>query len=110
MCDSSWGHILGRIQAQSHAEILHITQHAQQEMVEEDISLDDLLETISQGQILEDYPQHKRGACCLLSGLTAEGRAIHVVCTTARPTLIIVTVYEPKPAKWVTPTQRKIST
>ena len=52
MCDSSWGHIPGRIQAQSHAEILHITQHAQQEMVEEDISLDDLLETISQGQIL----------------------------------------------------------
>ncbi len=110
MCDSSWGHILGRIQAQSHAEILHITQHAQQEMVEEDISLDDLLETISQGQILEDYPQHKRGACCLLSGLTTAGRAIHVVCTTARPTLIIITVYEPMPPKWVTPTQRRKST
>ena len=109
MRDSSWEQILGRIQVQSRAEILHITRHAQQEMVEEDISLDNLLETISQGQILEDYPQHKRGACCLLSGLTAEGRAIHVVCTTARPTLIIITAYEPKPPKWVTPTQRRIS-
>ena len=66
MRDSSWEHIPGRIQVQSRAEILHITRHAQQEMVEEDVSLDDLLETISQGQILEDYPQHKRGACYLV--------------------------------------------
>ena len=68
---------------------------AQQEMVEEGVSLDDVLEAISQGQVLEDYPRHRRGACCLLYGLTREGRAIHVVCTTDRPTLIIITVYEP---------------
>lgn len=81
--------------------------HAQQEMVEEDVSLDDVLEAISQGQVLEDYPEHRRGACCLLNGVTREGRAIHVVCTSDQPTLVIITVYEPLWPKWVTPTQRR---
>ena len=81
--------------------------HAQQEMVEEGVTLDDVLEAISQGQILEDYPHHRRGACCLLNGLTNEGRAIHVVCTTEHPTLVIITVYEPSWPKWVTPTQMR---
>ncbi len=62
MNDNTWERILGRIQVQLDTVNLRITQHGQQEMVEEDITLDDLLETISQGQILEDYPQHRRGA------------------------------------------------
>jgi hypothetical protein len=56
---------------------------------------------------LENYPEHRRGACCLLSGFTHGGRRIHIVCTTARPVLIIITVYEPRPPKWVTPTRRR---
>lgn len=110
MNDNTWERILHRIQVQLSAGNLRITQHAQQEMVEEDISLDDLLETISHGQILEDYPQHRRGACCLLSGRTSAGRAIHLVCTTAQPTLIIITTYEPKLPKWITSTRRRQST
>ena len=97
---------LERIRTQAIAEDIRITQHAQQGMIEEDIVLDEVLEAIVEGQILEDYPEHRRGACCLLNGITRSGRPIHVVCTTARTVLIIITVYEPKPIKWVTPTQR----
>ena len=75
-------------------------------MVEEDIALDEVLEAVAQGQLLENYPQHRRGACCLINGLTQNGRSIHIVCTTEQPTLIIVTVYLPKLPKWITPTQR----
>jgi hypothetical protein len=32
---------------------------------------------------------------------------LHVVCTTAGPTLILITVYKPRPPKWVSPTQRR---
>jgi len=98
---------LERIRAQAAAENIRITQHAQQEMVEEDIILDEVLEAIDTGQILENYPKHRRGACCLLNGLTRGGRSAHIVCTTARQVLIIITIYEPKPPKWVTPTQRR---
>jgi hypothetical protein len=76
-------------------------------MVEEDILLDEVLEAIVTGQILENYPQHRRGACCLLYGLTQAGRPLHIVCTTVRPVLIIITVYQPKLPKWITPTQRR---
>ena len=63
---------LERIRAQADMENLRITQHAQQEMVEESIAFDEVLEAIATGQILENYPEHRRGACCLLNGLTQE--------------------------------------
>lgn len=99
--------VLKRIRAQADVENIRVTQHAQQEMVEENIVLNEVLEAIAAGQILENYPEHRRGACCLLNGLTKNGRPLHIVCTTARPILIIITVYEPKPPKWITPVQRR---
>ena len=90
------------IQAQAKDRNLRVTQHGQQEMVEEDISLDEVLAAIYDGRILENYPEHRRGPCCLLGGVTDNGRPLHIVCTTAQPTL----VYEPRPPKWMTPTQR----
>ena len=94
------------IREQADNDAFHVTQHAQQEMAEEDIVLEDVLQALGSGQILEHYPEHLRGACCLLCGYTDQGRPLHVVCTTAQPLLILITVYEPKPPKWVTPTQR----
>jgi hypothetical protein len=96
-----------RIQAES--EQLRVTAHAQQEMLEEDISLTQVLEAIVDGTVLENYPEHQRGACCLLSGTTSKGRALHVVCTTTLSLLVIITVYEPRLPKWVTPTKRRES-
>lgn len=98
--------VLRRIRSQAAAERIRITQHAHEEMVAEGISLADLLQAIQRAEILENYPEHRRGACCLLCGTTDAGRAMHIVCTTAHPVLIVITVYEPKPPKWVTPTRR----
>ena len=97
---------LERIQVQAKARNVYFTAHADQEMFEEIIGTEEILAAISAGQILENYPNHQRGPCCLLCGFTRYGRAIHVVCATARPVLIIITVYESKPPKWITPTQR----
>jgi Domain of unknown function (DUF4258) len=63
-----------RIYAQAATENIRITQHAQQEMVEEDITLDEVLQAIARGQILENYPEHRRGAYCLLNGHTQNSR------------------------------------
>lgn len=99
--------LLRRIRAHAASANFRVTQHAQQEMVEETITLDETLEAIAAGQILENHPLHRRGPCCLLYGVTPAGRNLHVVCTTAQPVLIIITVYEPLPPKWPTPTQRR---
>jgi YgiT-type zinc finger domain-containing protein len=96
------------IRAHARAENVYVTQHAQRAMDEEEISLDEVLEAITTAVVLEDYPNHRRGACCLLYGLTTANRALHVVCTTGRLSLIIITVYEPRPPKWQTPTERNM--
>lgn len=99
--------LLAQIQSLASTQAVRVTQHAQEEMDAEDITLDDVLEAIAAGRILENYPDHRRGACCLLMGHTLAGRPLHVVCTTTHPVVIIITVYEPMPPKWVTPTQRR---
>ena len=99
--------MLARIRRQAAGQALRVTQHAQVEMDAEDITLDNVLAAIANGQILENYAEHKRGPCCLLYGRTHQGRALHVVCTTAQLLLIIITVYEPLPPKWVSPIQRR---
>jgi hypothetical protein len=99
--------ILARIQEQAIAQAVRVTQHAQKEMDAEEITLDEVLAAIANGQILEDYSEHRRGACCLLYGRTNKGRHLHVVCTTVQPLLVIITVYEPLPPKWMSPKQRR---
>ncbi len=98
---------LAQIQTLASRRDVRITDHARDEMDAESITLADVFDAIATGQILENYPDHRRGACCLLCGSTGHGRALHIVCTTARPLLIIVTVYEPLPPKWITPTERR---
>lgn len=107
MSEPDVSNLVNLIREQAAEENIRVTQHAQQEMVEEDIRLDDVLQAIAIGRILENYPTHRRGPCCLLYGQTRDGRHLHIVCTTAQPTLIIITVYEPVPPKWPTPTQRR---
>lgn len=99
---------LARIRAGIAIGAIRLTQHAQQEMYADAITLDAVLEALNRGQLLEDYPEHRRGPCCLIGGRSASGRFIHVVCATGQ-IIVIITVYEPTPPKWVTPTQRRLS-
>jgi hypothetical protein len=103
---SSLDAIEQQIREQAESDAFRVTQHAQQEMAEEDFDLDDVLQALRSARLLEHYPDHRRGSCCLIYGYTDRGRPVHVVCTTAQPLLILITVYEPKPPKWVTPTKR----
>ncbi|MDO8629874.1 MAG: DUF4258 domain-containing protein [Phycisphaerales bacterium] len=98
--------IVRRVRGHVAARQVRVTQHASQEMVAEDIALSKVFEAVASGDVLENYPEHRRGPCCLLHGRTSAGRDLHVVCTTASPMLVIITVYEPKPPKWSTPKER----
>ncbi len=84
------------------------SRHAVTEMGDEQIALAEVKEVLRspQSAVLENYPTHRRGACCLVGGKTESERHLHVVCTTDAEPLIIITVYVPLPPKWVTPTQR----
>ncbi len=51
------------------------------------------------GQIIEVYPGHRYGPCCLVHGRTGRGRHLHVVASLAP--VWIITAYEPDPVEWI---------
>lgn len=98
--------ILARIQAQAAAEQIQVSDHAQGKLVREVVTLAELREAIAGGRVLENYPTFFKGPCCLLYGDTRRGRPLHIVCSTTLRELVIITVYEPVPPKWTSPTRR----
>ncbi len=65
------------------------------------ISLNAIEEAIHHGAIIEDYPQDPRGPSCLVFGITASGRPLHVVCgKTGDDQLLVITAYEPNLEEW----------
>jgi hypothetical protein len=101
-----WNVIVERLRNQVERDAIRITLHAHQEMVDEDISYDEIKEVLLDARIVENYPLRKRGACCLAYRATSKQRFIHMVCTTSQELIIVITAYEPKPPKWITAFER----
>jgi len=99
---------LSVVRSQAMVGNVRLTRHALGEMTLRKIVLEELVEAIASGEILENYSKHQRGPCCLVSGATGAGRPLHVVCTTAQPVLIIITAYEPQMPKWKSPRERNV--
>jgi len=64
-------------------ENLIFTEHAVDEMIAEEkmISKDEVRHVIFRGEIIEDYPQDKRGHSCLVFAMTSKMQAVHIVCS-----------------------------
>lgn len=101
--------VLTRLRAPFAATEYLVSLHATGEMEDETIRTLEIETAVAHGQIIENYPDAKRGPCCLIGGDGGQGRHVHVVVTTALEPPVVITVYEPKPPKWVTPTQRRKS-
>ncbi len=78
------------------------TLHAVQQAEERKIRPGEVEEAVLAGsaEIIEDYPHDHRGASCLVLGVTAHGRMLHVQ-VSYPPTVWIVTAYEPAADKWI---------
>ena len=81
------------------------TDHARREMDTEPfgrISVEEVLQALDSGEIIEEYPEDKPYPSCLISGQTATQRVIHIVCAPvlSEERLIIITTYQPDPTRW----------
>lgn len=81
------------------------TDHARKEMDEEPlgrIHVEEVLQIIETGEIIEQYLDDTPYASCLILGYTRSGRPLHLVCapvsTEAR--LVVITTYQPDPNRW----------
>lgn len=102
--------ILNQIKEQVDKRLIRFTLHAHQKMALENVKVSDLVNALSNTQLLENYSEYERGPCCLVCGKTKTGRQIHIVCTATQPELVIITIYEPTLPKWITPYQRRPAT
>ena len=60
-----------------------LSQHAHEERQAESISIDDIKVAVLSGEIIENYPEDKRGESCLILGYS-NVRPIHIVCGKAK--------------------------
>lgn len=92
------------------------SKHARDEMETEEfgeIKEREVFEAVLDGKIIETYPEDEPYPscliCCLIYGRTSENRPLHIVCAYARESdiVIIITVYQPDPDKWIDFERRK---
>src|SRR3990172_4626668 len=98
--------VAAQLRQQMCAGAIRVTIHGHREMVAEDIGYEAVRQVLLDCEVVENYPDHQRGPCCLVCGRAASERFLHIVCTTSLDVVIIITAYEPKPPKWVTPFER----
>jgi hypothetical protein len=78
------------------------SKHATDQTILREISLLEIREAVTTGEIIEDYPDDKYGPSCLILGFTRSRRPIHLLCSyPSRPIIKVVTVYEPDTGDWV---------
>jgi hypothetical protein len=77
-----------------------VSMHADEERLEDGLTILELEEALRSGEVLEDYPEDPRGHSCLVLG-HASGQPVHFVCGRRRQDrLILITVYRPGMPKW----------
>ena len=81
------------------------TLHAEIERKADGLTFYQIETAILGGEILEEYPDDGRGESCLLLGFS-DNIPIHVVCGWRGKRIVIITVYVPKPSKFIDPWTR----
>lgn len=78
------------------------SKHAVDQTVLREISVKEIRNVMSIGEIIEDYPDDKYGPSCLVFGMTDKNRPVHIQCSYPSRTIIkVITVYEPDPERWI---------
>jgi hypothetical protein len=98
--------ILKRLKQAVEEHQVKISLHAAEEALAEEITRPEIEWAMLNAQLLEDYPDWWLGPSCLIHGQTESGRSLHLVVSYAELPVTIITVYEPRPPKWSTPTMR----
>jgi len=94
--------MISDIQTKITEGLFEFSNHAVDQSILRHISVEEIREAFSNGEIIEDYPDDNRGPSCLILGITKLGRPIHIHCSyPSRPLIKIITLYEPDQIQWV---------
>jgi glutamine phosphoribosylpyrophosphate amidotransferase len=94
--------MINQLRAKITANQFEFSRHALDQSILRGITVQELREAIGGGEVIEEYPDDKCGASCLVIGMTKSGRPIHIQCShPSRKTLKIITLYQPDPEQWI---------
>lgn len=89
-----------------HNQQIMVSLHAAEEALAEGITRSEIEDVMLDAAVLEDYPDWWLGPACLIGGRTGAGRPLHIVASCSGLPVTLITVYEPRPPRWITPYQR----
>jgi hypothetical protein len=81
------------------------TLHAEIERRAEELTFAQVEAALLNGRILEQYPDTGRGEGCLIAGFAQE-LPIHIVCGWRGERVAVITVYIPRPPRFIDPWTR----
>ena len=79
---------------------VRITVHAAKRLEKRGISINDVVDCVQTGRIIERYPDDYPYPSCLVLGYTAAHVHLHAVIGTDNNCLFLITAYYPDPAIW----------
>jgi hypothetical protein len=82
---------------------IKITDHADEEAFDDKLALDQIIQSVQKGEIIENYPKDKPYPSCLILGNDANENPIHSVWAYNKINgwAVLITVYRPDSKKWI---------
>ena len=79
---------------------LRWTNHVAVRLTQRNISADDIVITLINGEIIEEYPDDYPYPSCLVNGRMRNDQPLHVVCGFGEGELWLITAYHPDAEEW----------
>ena len=92
-------YIIEQFRALNSSNSIVITKHSRGRFAERGIIIQDIINAINTGEIIEDYPEDYPFPSCLILGCSGE-KNIHIVASIDDGFIYVVTAYIPDPDKW----------